>query len=517
MSDFYVIKYDKTIQYSDVPRNSFILSTDDWDDYGFVTMFHLYFKNEKNHILEIGETKISFRGQKPNDYEEKILDNTYLKLPQKFETLDKERFFSLGQSPEFYETFYKLFEKKTEYYLARLNDLSNNPEVIDKYEDEPSLQISLLRSIDVWQIKNQFNRIIKGGVKLDNYIFAFVYSKNTLNFDVVASSNPPTNIHALIGKNGVGKTSILNSMFNSLMDSEYELIEGFKPNNSSDYFIDRGTNKRVKPNFFSKSIFISYSIFGNHPPQITDNNKFAYLGLKEKNPNGDYFIKNIKDLTSEFFENLKKIYSSTSMKELFLEVLNYFNNSYDENILNILKKESDGYISEDEFLSLSSGHSIVLLVIVNLIANAVEKTLVLFDEPETHLHPPLLSALIRAVNDILIKKNGVCIFATHSPVVLQEIPKDCVYSIFRKGDDLRFERPNINTFGENVSTLTHEVFSLEVKSTGFYNLLTEKFDKGDSLEKIKKTFDNKLGSEALSLLYLLEYNSSHDSEDYFTK
>lgn len=47
----------------------------------------------------------------------------------------------------------------------------------------------------------------------------------------------------------------------------------------------------------------------------------------------------------------------------------------------------------------------------------------LIDEPEGHLHPPLLSAFVRALSELLVNRNGVAIIATHSPVVLQEVPR----------------------------------------------------------------------------------------------
>ncbi|MFG4140517.1 AAA family ATPase, partial [Klebsiella pneumoniae] len=62
----------------------------------------------------------------------------------------------------------------------------------------------------------------------------------------------------------------------------------------------------------------------------------------------------------------------------------------------------------------SSGHSIVLLIICRLIEELEEKTLVLLDEPESHLHPPLLSTFIRILSDLLVKRNGIGLIATHS-------------------------------------------------------------------------------------------------------
>jgi hypothetical protein len=36
--------------------------------------------------------------------------------------------------------------------------------------------------------------------------------------------------------------------------------------------------------------------------------------------------------------------------------------------------------------------------------------------------PPLLAAMMRALSDLLVDRNGVAVVATHSPVVLQEVP-----------------------------------------------------------------------------------------------
>jgi predicted ATP-dependent endonuclease of OLD family len=83
-------------------------------------------------------------------------------------------------------------------------------------------------------------------------------------------------------------------------------------------------------------------------------------------------------------------------------------------------------IARELFGALSTGHKIVLLTITRLVETVDERSIVLFDEPEAHLHPPLLSALIRALSELLISRNGVAIVATHSPVVLQEVPRTCV-------------------------------------------------------------------------------------------
>ena len=67
--------------------------------------------------------------------------------------------------------------------------------------------------------------------------------------------------------------------------------------------------------------------------------------------------------------------SDTNFKEMNLAHLVEINNQED------LKKRA-----AKVFLKMSSGHAIVLLTITRLMEKAEEKTLILMDEPENHLH-----------------------------------------------------------------------------------------------------------------------------------
>ena len=166
---------------------------------------------------------------------------------------------------------------------------------------------------------------------------------------------------------------------------------------------------------------------------------------------------------------------------------------------------------------MSSGHAIVLLTITRLVATVEEKTLVLLDEPESHLHPPLLSAFVRALADLLHDQNGVAIIATHSPVVLQEIPRSCAWKIYRVGTNVTSSRPAIETFAENVGVLTSEVFSLEIERSGFHDLLAKSVGTGRTYEEIVDDYDNQLGFEGRAILKALTANrdrsSSHDATE----
>lgn len=165
-------------------------------------------------------------------------------------------------------------------------------------------------------------------------------------------------------------------------------------------------------------------------------------------------------------------------------------------------------LSANIFNKLSSGHKTVLLTITRLVETIEERSLVLLDEPEGYLHPPLLSAFIRALSDLLISRNAVGIIGTHSPVVLQEVPKSCVWKLRRSGANAVAERPEIESFGENVGLLTQEVFGLEVTDSGFHKILQSLAQRTDSYREAINELEGQLGFEGKAILRNLLYNDA---------
>lgn len=155
------------------------------------------------------------------------------------------------------------------------------------------------------------------------------------------------------------------------------------------------------------------------------------------------------------------------------------------------------------FADLSSGHKVVLLAVTTLVRHCEERTLVLIDEPEAHLHPPLLSAFTRVISELVADRNGLGIVATHSPIVLQEVPRTCAWVLWRQDPVVRVLHPRINTFGESVDVLTREVFGLQLREAGYYTLLEKAAKKYDSYEKAVEAFGGELGSDARFVLRAL--------------
>ena len=487
-------------------KNLVCLTIDLWNDCSYVTMFFMNVFDNEGKIYRIGNIKIGFEGQT-----EEI--PTYKKIQEicnffnVFNSLP-DSFFSLGQDVEFYVEIQKLPEDIRTIILNNLNDIVYKPVFFDRFQNEPVFNTSLMRSIRKQTIEEQFRRILDGKSKLDNFNFYFIRSEKdsiggiNLEFNVIPNSMPSSNIHAIIGRNGVGKTTLLNGMIKSFIDKTDNNEGGFYEANPLGIF----SGDRFKPigdDYFSHLVAVSFSVFDPFIPNREELKYYHYIGLKESNEklkepinyfeqdfwNAFSICKSLFAKKERWLNAIKNLETDNNFAEMKLSTLMNYDYTK-ESILRFIKK-------------MSSGHASVLLIITQLVAKVEEKTLVLLDEPESHLHPPLLSAFIRALSELLDNRNGIAIIATHSPVVLQEIPKSCVWKVERTGTRTDPFRPNIETFGENVGVLTREVFGLEVTKSGFHKILASKVKENNSYEEIVSEFKDQLGSEAKILLKTL--------------
>lgn len=505
-------------------RNVVQLSPGDWDDYSFKTSFGVSFTDDRGERFDLGTVKIGYKGQ-PKGW-------TRERLPAAFLALSDE-WFSLGQDVDYYEKAVQLPVEVRELILRGLKDVVADDAILAVAKEEKAFKDSLTRGVSMTVIHGQFKRILNGQIALSDFHFSYrqqadeKHAPVNLSFKVEAASKPSTNVHVLIGRNGVGKTTLLNNMVDALTGvkrgdqpafgfHEYDFLDSIKP---------------LSKDYFSSVVSVSFSAFDPFLPPMdradrTAGPAYFYIGMKKAR-----FEQKDATATSSSAPSAKEV--SLPPPKTDAELINDFVNSF-RSCLNqqakrerwrsaVKRLESDVNFAEmdltrlldleDDRLAIkgagalggrmSSGHSIVLLTITKLVDTVEEKTLVLLDEPESHLHPPLLSAFTRALSDLLHNRNGVAIVATHSPVVLQEVPKSCVWKLTRIRAEGRADRPERETFGENVGILTREVFGLEVSKSGFHEMMQRAVESGATFQAIVAEYNGQLGAEARAILLAL--------------
>ena len=512
-------------QASSQDTDTVLLEIDHWNDYSFVTMFRLVYIDSTGQKYDIGAIKIGFKGQT-------VDASTYSTLDSEFTNLT-ENYFSLGQDVKFYRRLGALPGGVGHKILTALRDLVLHPNVIKEIEGEDVLRISLLRDISLSLIQGQYARAFAGSAERTDFNFRFtrpeseLLGKIAVDFSVVVDSTPSTNIHAIIGRNGVGKTTLLNGMIDAITirstESKFHNLKAF-------------AETEIGTSYFSSLVSVSFSAFDpfNPPKEQPDPAKgtcYFYIGLKDSAKPDHH--RTIADLRADCVKSLIECFRNDGKTTRWLHAIEKLGSDEHFSAMNLaqlrevyldvrsrrqdLQSDSTAvrevYAAEvEKYLSrMSSGHAIVLLTITRLVETVQENSLVLLDEPESHLHPPLLSAFVRALSDLLFDQNGVAIIATHSPVILQEVPRSCVWKTHRVGKEVSFKSPKIETFAENLGLLTSEVFSLEVARPGFHEMFATAVKTGENFEQVTARYKNQLGMEgrAILLTMIAERDGGH--------
>jgi AAA domain, putative AbiEii toxin, Type IV TA system len=475
------------------------LTWDDWNDYSFFTLFGIFYLNEKSEKIDLGSIKIGYFGQKESD--------RVLSIGANFTEID-DPFFSVGADSDYYENLNQLGEIVRDEILKGLHDIAKDSDLFNRAILEDVTKVSFLRNISETSITGQYRRLATGGSRLTSYHFKFVAPRINdeippmeLTFDVEPNASPPTNIH-------------INNMIDSLTKSpeEIKVLGKFMPIGDD------------QTRLFANLVCVTFSAFDefDHPPEERDKSiglQYSYIGLKEiqdiqhiNEPKSltllaDEFVKSLISCRNNFRINRwKNAIAILESDPIFRAT----------NISTLIDNPIDREIkaaSSELFRRLSSGHKIVLLTLTRLVETVQERSLVLFDEPESHLHPPLLSSFIRAVSDLLINRNGVGIIATHSPVILQEVPRACVWKLRRNGAEAIAERLEIEAFGENVGVLTQEVFGLEVTDSGFHKIIKDLVRTTASYEMAIELLNNQIGLEGKAILRSLFYHKANSNEN----
>ncbi|WP_398456069.1 ATP-dependent endonuclease [Sphingobacterium thalpophilum] len=445
----------------------FKLSKIEWDDFGYQTLYNVYFHEDDGASVNIGRAKFY---NKETDSGE---------LPEVFSILD-ENYCSLGQDNSYYEKLRKNLDKITaDYYLEAVNDLAFNRGIRIDFEHTVAFRKSLLRGSEAQKSYKEGLSVYHGRVQKENFDFEFSTTvgkslkPHKIHFKFTEDDILPFRIKVLIGKNGTGKTQYLSKLASTLsgLAEEGAFNTAFAPS-------------------FSRVITISYSLFDRFPrPENTKGFSYYYCGFRggrgflTPNQMNTRFLKAIKILQesrkmSYFAKCLADVLSGDIADELL-------DDEFEE-----LRKESFKLFDNNNYSKYSSGQLIMILVLAELIAYITEDSLILIDEPETHLHPNSISLFINVINRILKKHESYAIIATHSPQIVQEVPaKDIV--VLERNDKIASSREvGLETFGENLNTITQRIF-YTINDDEYYRVYLKGLSKRMDYDSIIMAFEEK--------------------------
>lgn len=461
----------------DVPRDPgtlpcvYLLHNYQWNDYGYETNFHVHYFDETGERHNLGDVKILQAGA------------THTRLPAAFQELD-DRFCSIGYSLVYYESWLMLDSDAANQVFAALRDIVAEPRHAEPFANSEGLENSLLRFSEARKAYKEGGRLFGRRVPPAEDGFDFTFTCKLKGFSAnheiflqfTKNGTLPHRVVTFVGKNGTGKTGSLSKLAGAL--SGWELKAGsFSP----------------EPPQFSRVVAVSYSVFQPFDVPFSDTTSYRYCGLR----NGEGKI-DIPALDQRTVERLSAVIAQ-GRADAWLGLMR-LEDIFGDELSEELVANPDAF--RNALKTLSSGQRIIASLVTDILQNIDEQSLILFDEPEAYLHPTLISTLMRLLHELLEQHDSYAVVATHSPIVVQEMPARSVKVFERQGSiPMQGELP-IESFGENLTEIVDHVFSMNEDDKN-YKAILQRLASSHTLEEVLSFFDGKLGLNARMALTAL--------------
>ncbi|WP_317765034.1 AAA family ATPase [Pediococcus ethanolidurans] len=488
---------------------------DDWNDYGFETSFQAIFVKNGNEVNLGNGIHIGTMNQEKNTYLYLQQQNLTNKFLEEF----PEEIIALG-TVDYYDRLKAQCKSQTN--LANIyqatNDIAFDLELFKKVKDLEMVKSSFFRDQST-KLITQLNRISLGGARYASFNWSFVISdKNKRNSDILfdikneVDSILPTNLFAIIGNNGVGKTSLLKDIVIAADEFGNAVPTLFFKEHNLTIYTGAKANSTDEISEITNLVFVSYSGFDTFNKKFINvfkkNSNFRFVGNREKNDINK--LTTPRNLGIGLEIALERVLNQAYLANILDEIMDYFSwdeqitSFYNEVLLSTGTADAEGIRTRVQTLAqqLSSGQKIILISLSNLLLASAENALFLIDEPELYLHPPYALSLVLAINHIIKEMNAACIISTHSAIVLQEIPGKNVYRLFQSGTNKTIKHLQQETFGTNTQVINDDVFGIDIRNTGYYRILRKIADK--SPDEFNKFIENvSLGQDAMLYLNIL--------------
>lgn len=480
-------------------RRIYVLRADDWDDFGHQVQFHLSHVSAEGRETHFGRLKILQRVDAGSSTAT-VKDTTG--LPKTFPKLPPE-FISLGQDDRFYQKLYTALGETAGNLLEALRDIAWSPGLAAPFEPTVAFRNALMRENAAHRAR-RFGRMWAEGQPIreqPDFTYAcslFGQEPVSAEFPFESSDPIPGRIIGIIGRNAVGKTRFLASLAGDLAQISRASAEAVS---------DRDQRFPKGRPLFTRIVAISYSAFDRFKrPEHDNSSSYVYCGIR--NSKGGL---SRASLTKTYLDNQARIREQQNEGQWVDSMRSILDDLDEELAADLTAEINDSSRRAVAGLSLlSSGQSILAHFVTALLAWIQPNSLVLFDEPETHLHPNAVANLFMVLSDVLKTFDSYAVVATHSPVVIQEIPARRVLVFERHGDVTEARPLALESFGASISELTKHVFETnEVES--LYRRTLRKLARSETPEQVLARFESGLSLNAEAYL-LAQYAKKADEK-----
>ncbi|WP_306391585.1 AAA family ATPase [Telluria beijingensis] len=471
---------------------------DEWNDFGHQTLFE-YSIQQVNTEYSWRKFRLAFLEDENNQ------DSEYTVVLSRFKNSKKEilsadefpRFFSMQSEAHAYREIAEEWgTENCRLILSALNDVvmaertENQPEWLEAALKSSAFNLSFLRLPqgfftytegynwflgDVSQYAQSPPTCLNLHFHLDGFPnqhdFKFLFDENSLL---------PKRMAAIIGKNGVGKSRTLNELTHAALEQKPNLTDasGRYPQISKVIAVcTPGETEATFPRAVHGNSSIQYVRLSAIPGQRMGGHnetlplvlqKLAREDARDNSYRWEIFKRSVQIIMD--FDDLVVVSSKSSFdnggsKEEIpdgVRLINLNRGNEMRRLDNARRLDRNGTLARNvngRYVPLSSGQLSFVRLAAQLCLHMSSGTIVLIDEPETHLHPRLVTEFVQMLNSILEVTNSVAIVATHSAYFVREIPTSQVHIItVAPNGAVQVGTPRLKTFGSDVGAISDFIF-----------------------------------------------------------
>lgn len=465
-------------------------SGDDWNDFGLRTRVEVYicFSDDKEYFYTsafIGFITNSDKEPNGTLRLEEILQGTdRIELA----ATDSHRFFTMLPSMEEYRQLVKNFGTrhavealKAMKDIVALDEFKSTANWLDLATESQVFLKSFLRNSESYYAFKNAGSILRGLAmesfgKLSETIdinFRLPGRKNSheLRFKFSHDSELPKRISVIIGKNGVGKSQALGRIVRASLGGEDTLTDGrtgervlvnrilaFAPTNEAGSVFPG--DRRKRPKIWYKRFSLNRVGRLRKGAGVADQiiqvaRSEQYIGRLSR---WSIFLNALKAVDN-WQELALPVIDSHQECIALKELRRGGEQQVIENFASIDLRREPMRIINDVGYPLSSGEISFVRFAAQASLHVENGSLLLLDEPETHLHPNFVSQFVSLLDKLLAMTGSVAIIATHSAYFVREVFREQV-SVLRTDADgyVSVERPTLRTFGADVGAISYFVF-----------------------------------------------------------
>lgn len=498
----------------------------DWNDFGFKTDCSFEIIKDQNNKLEVSG-KIAFLSMKSSSYKHVLeIFEKYSNPTEIIQDENLENYYSILSEISHYREIVEIFGiNEASKILIAINDMAfakakkSRSHWFKKAQAEKAFTESLIRKSEAFYSFSNSSFLLNG---IEKELFDSVSSKIKLKFNLEGFTNPheldfsfdknsfiPKNISVIIGKNGVGKSQSLSHLVKGAINNDQSILSDpdngrpmisrilalATPGETSNTFPTPRSNK----NIYYRRLSLARTSQGDNSATLPDlvhqlARSNERIGKSKRWGIFMLALKSVLDPNSIAFKLTP--YEDDSYRYQFGDSdyanLDDFVLGNEEKLLELRRRliltESPKIYSNGNFHPMSSGQISFFRFALHACLYIENGTLVLIDEPETHLHPNLISDFFILLNDLLAQTGSIAIISTHSAYFVRELPRDQVLILRTdstdNGKSVSCERPRLGTFGSNVGSISHFVFEDQFSTLLSRLTRTKTLDK-KTLENIK--------------------------------